>query len=121
MRVARMLRADGAARTRSVIEVLYRWRCRAATHLGPVVRPDLPEMSRSVALFVCLTTIGLATSARAQLTPAAPPATPSAPLTKTVFPEEPRKSRTPTETFVLEPAMSIELDDSPSGPAGFDP
>jgi len=78
-------------------------------------------MSRSVAVFVCLTTIGLATSARAQLTPAAPPATPSAPLTKTVFPEEPRKSRTPTETFVLEPAMSIELDDSPSGPAGFDP
>ena len=78
-------------------------------------------MPRLLAVFVCLTTVGLATSARAQLTPTAPPATPPfPPLTKTVFPEEPKKARTPTETFVLEPAMSIELDDTPSGPAGFD-
>ena len=78
-------------------------------------------MPRLLAVFVCLTTVGLATSARAQLTPTAPPAsTPFPPLTKTVFPEEPKRSRTPTETFVLEPAMSIELDDTPSGPAGFD-
>src|SRR6478672_8569866 len=64
---------------------------------------------------------GLATSARAQLTPTAPPAAvPFPPLTKTVFPEEPKRSRTPSDTFVLEPAMSIELDDMPSGPAGFD-
>jgi outer membrane protein assembly factor BamB len=79
-------------------------------------------MPRLLAVLICLTTIGLATSARAQLTPTAPPATvPFQPLTKTVLPVEPKKARPDTESFVLEPAMSIELDDTPSGPAGFDP
>jgi outer membrane protein assembly factor BamB len=79
-------------------------------------------MPRFLIVLVCLTTFGFATSARAQLMPATAPATvPFQPLTKTVLPEEPKNSRVSTETFVLEPAMSIELDDTPSGPAGFDP
>src|SRR4029079_13171469 len=90
-------------------------------HLGSGRPARSSRMPRLLAVFVCLTTVGLATSARAQLTPTAPPATPPfPPLTKSGFPEEPQKARTATETFVLEPAMSIELDDTPSGPAGFD-
>jgi outer membrane protein assembly factor BamB len=80
-------------------------------------------MSRLFSVIVCLTAIGLSTPVRAQFAPTPTPVVtppPFPPLTKTVLPEVPKNSPTGTETFVLEPAMSIDLDDSPSGPAGFD-
>jgi outer membrane protein assembly factor BamB len=80
-------------------------------------------MPRPLAALVCLTAIGLSTPARAQFSAAPTPqvATPPfPPLTKTVLPEVPKKSPTGNETFILETAMSIDLDDVPSGPAGFD-
>jgi outer membrane protein assembly factor BamB len=79
-------------------------------------------MSRHVVAFVFLTAIGLATRAHGQFAPTgAPAATPPFPaMTKTVLPVETRDSPAGNETFELEPSLSIDLDDVPAAPAGFD-